>query len=93
VIYTMVYLGILRCTMSTTTIKIQNDTKSQIDQFREYKNESYDEVIKKLIFIVKNFKKEPELSKETIKAIEQARERIKKGKFVSQEVAKQRLGL
>ncbi|MCX6667867.1 MAG: hypothetical protein NTV74_06515 [Euryarchaeota archaeon] len=79
--------------MSATTIKIQTDTKSQIDQFREYKNESYDEVIKKLIFIVKNLKKEPELSKETVRAIEQARERIKKGKFVSQEVAKQRLGL
>jgi len=79
--------------MSATTIKIQTDTKSQIDQFREYKNESYDEVIKKLIFIVKNLKKEPKLSKETIRAIEQARERIKKGKFVSQEVAKQRLGL
>jgi len=93
VIYTMVYIGILRCTMTTTTIKIQNDTKSQIDKFREYKNESYDEVIKKLIFIVKNLKKEPELSKETIKAIESARERIKKGRFVSEEVAKQRLGL
>jgi hypothetical protein len=79
--------------MSATTIKIQTDTKSQIDQFREYKNESYDEVIKKLIFIVKNLKKEPELSKETVRAIEQARERIKKGKFVSQKVAKQRLGL
>jgi len=89
----MVYIGILRCIMTTTTIKIQNDTKSQIDQFREYKNESYDEVIKKLIFIVKNLKEEPELSKETIKAIEAARERIKKGHFVSEEEAKYRLGL
>jgi mRNA interferase RelE/StbE len=79
--------------MSLTTIKIQRDTKSQIDQFREYKNESYDEVIKKLIYIVKNLKKEPELSKETIKAIEAARERIKKGHFVSEEEAKYRLGL
>ena len=79
--------------MSTTTIKIQKDTKSQIDQFREYKNESYDEVIKKLVYIVKNLNKEPELSKETIKSIENARERIKKGRFVSEEVAKKRLGL
>ena len=93
VIYTMVYIGILRCIMTTTTIKIQNDTKSQIDQFREYKNESYDEVIKKLIFIVKNLKNEPELSKETVIAIETARERIKKGHFVSEEEAKYRLGL
>ena len=79
--------------MSTTTIKIQTDTKSQIDQFREYKNESYDEVLKKLIYIVKKLKKEPELSKETIKAIEAARERIKKGHFVTEEEARKRLGL
>ncbi|MCK4416202.1 MAG: hypothetical protein KAU84_03530 [Thermoplasmatales archaeon] len=79
--------------MNATTIKIQTDTKSQIDQFREYKNESYDEVIKKLIFIVKSLKKEPELSKETIEAIEAARKRIKKGHFITEEEARKRLGL
>ena len=89
----MVYISILWYIMDTTTIKIQKDTKSQIDQFREYKNESYDEVLKKLIFIVKKLKKEPELSKETIKAIEAARERIKKGHFVTEEEARKRLGL
>lgn len=79
--------------MSTTTIKIYKETKAEIDQFREYKNESYDEVIKKLIYIVKKLKKEPELSKETINAIEAARERIKKGHFVTEEEARKRLGL
>jgi predicted transcriptional regulator len=79
--------------MSTTTIKIQTDTKTQIDQFRENKNESYDEVIRKLIYIVKNLKKDPELSKETIQAIEEARERYKKGQFITLEEAKKRLGL
>ena len=79
--------------MSATTIKIHKETKAEIDQFREYKNESYDEVLKKLIYIVKKLKKEPELSKETIKAIEAARERIKKGHFITEEEAKKRLGL
>ena len=79
--------------MSATTIKIHKETKAEIDQFREYKNESYDEILKKLIYIVKNLKKEPELSKETIKAIEAARERIKRGHFVTEEEAKKRLGL
>lgn len=79
--------------MSSTTIKIHKETKAEIDQFREYKNESYDEVLKKLIYIVKKIKKEPELSKETLKAIETARERIKKGHFVTLEEAKKRLGL
>lgn len=79
--------------MSATTIKIHKETKAEIDQFREYKNESYDEVLKKLIYIVKKIKKEPELSKETLVAIEAARERIKKGHFVTEEEARKRLRL
>ena len=64
-----------------TTIKIHQGTKTELDRFREYKNESYDEVIKKMMFVVKNI--DNELSKETIKAIQKARERIKKGKFLT----------
>ena len=79
--------------MDATTIKVYGNTKHQLDQFREYKNESYDELIKKMIFIIKSFKKEPELSKETIYAIERARERIKKGKFLTEAEARKRLGL
>jgi len=78
--------------MSTTTIKVHEDTKLQLDQFREYKNESYDEVIKKMIYIAKKAKTHPELSKETVIAIEKARKRIRKGNFVSEEEAKKRLG-
>lgn len=79
--------------MSETTLKIHEDTKTDLDTFREYKNESYDEVIKKMIFIVKNCKHHPELSKETIESIEKARERIRKGKFLTEEEARKRLGL
>ena len=79
--------------MNATTIKIHKDTKTEIDQFREYKNESYDEVLKKLIYIVKSIKKDPELSKETIHAIEQARKRMEQGHFLTEEEAKKRLGL
>ena len=77
----------------TTTIKIYEETKSELDTFREYKNESYDEVLRKILFIAKNCKKNPELSKETIEAIEKARERIKKDKFITEDEARKRLGL
>ena len=79
--------------MEATTIKIHGDTKTQLDHFREYRNESYDELIRKMIYIAKTCKTEPELSKETIKAIEKARERIKKGNFVTEAEARKRLGL
>ena len=41
----------------------------------------------------KTAKKEPRLSKEAIKSIEQARERMRKGKFLTEEEAKKRLGI
>ncbi len=78
--------------MATTTIKIHKDTKFKLDEFREYKNESYDEIIKKMLYIVKKIKTNPKLSKETLLAIEKARKRIKEGKFITEEEAKKRLG-
>ncbi len=79
--------------MEATTIKIHEDTKKQIDQFKEYGNETYDEVLKKLVFIARTCKKEPELSQETVNAIEKSRERIKKGRFLTEEYARKKLGL
>ncbi len=78
--------------MSVTTIKLHLDTKEELDKFREYKNESYDEVVRKVIFIAENVKEDPKLSKSTLEAIENARKRIKKGNFVREEDAKKRLG-
>jgi len=79
--------------MTATTVKIQQETKTSLDQFREYKNESYDEVINKLVFIARNIDKKPELSKETIQTIQAARKRYEKGQFISETEAKKRLGL
>ena len=68
------------------------DTKLQLDKFREYRNESYDEVIQKMVYIAKKVKFHPELSKEAVLAIEKARKRIKSCNFVTEEEAKKRLG-
>ncbi|MBU0471184.1 MAG: hypothetical protein KKF89_03535 [Nanoarchaeota archaeon] len=79
--------------MTATTVKIHQETKSELDQFREYKSESYDEVIQKVIFIAKKSRTEPEVSKQLFDAIEKARARIKQGIFLTEEQAKKRLGL
>ena len=79
--------------MNATTIKIHQSTKSELDHFREYKNESYDEVIKKVVYIARTAKTEPELSREVIESIEKARARIKSGKFLTEEQARKRLNL
>ena len=76
-----------------TTIRLNQSTKSELDQFKQYKSESYDELLRKLIYLVRMCEKEPKLSQKTILEIKEARERIKKGEFYTEEEAKKILGL
>jgi len=76
-----------------TTIRINPKTKNELDRFRQYKSESYDELVRKLIYLAKMCEKEPKLSQKTIQEIREARERIKKGEFYTEEEAKRILGL
>ncbi|VVB76016.1 Uncharacterised protein [uncultured archaeon] len=79
--------------MVSTTIKVLTQTRDELNKFRESKNESYDEVIRKLVFVANTCKKDPELGKEAVEAIEKARQRVAKGLFVTETDAKKRLGL
>ncbi|UZE94209.1 MAG: hypothetical protein IB618_01385 [Candidatus Pacearchaeota archaeon] len=76
-----------------TTIKLDEGTKKELDSFREVKGESYNEVVKKLVFIAKMIKQNPKLSKKTIEEIEAARARIKKGEFYTETEMRKRLNL
>ena len=80
-------------TLDATTIKLHAKTKRQLDQWREYRRESYDDVIQKLVHIADTARKEPELSQEAVEAIEAARARAKAGKFLTSEEVRKRLGL
>lgn len=76
-----------------TTIRINPQTKVELDRFRQYKSESYDELVRKLIFLVRMCEKKPKLSQKTILEIKEAREKIKKGEFYTEKEAKKILGL
>lgn len=76
-----------------TTIRLNQLTKEQLDTFKQYKNESYDELVRKLIYLAKMCEKQPQLSQKTILEIKEARERIKKGEFYTQEEVEKRFGL
>ncbi len=75
-----------------TTIRLNHETKSDLDKFRQYKNESYNELIRKLLFVVKICEKKPALSQKTIMEIRKARENIMHGNFYTEEEAKKILG-
>ena len=76
-----------------TTIRLNQAIKSDLDGFRQYKNESYNELIKKLLFIVKTCEKEPRLSQKSIQEIYEARKKISEGDFYNEEEAKKILGI
>lgn len=76
-----------------TTLRLNIQTKEELGKFKQYKNESYDELIRKLIYIAKMCENEPKLSQKTIKEIKEAREKVKKGKFYTEAEAKKILGL
>ncbi|MDO8622891.1 MAG: hypothetical protein Q7R52_01490 [archaeon] len=76
-----------------TTIRLNQKTKEDLDQFKQYKSESYDELVRKLIYLARKCEKEPKLNQKAILEIKEARERIKKGEFYTEEEAKKILGL
>ncbi len=76
-----------------TTIKLHDKTKIELDNFRQYKNESYDELVRKLIYFAKTCRKNPKISQQAIKDIEGARKQIKKGEFYTEAEARKILGL
>ena len=76
-----------------TTIRLNQVTKEQLNTFKQYKSESYDELVRKLIHLAKMCEKKPELSQKTILEIREARERIKRGDFYTETEAKKILGL
>jgi len=71
----------------STTIQISDGVKITLDRMRLMERETYNEVIERMI------EDDKELNERTKKEIEEARKRVKEGKFISHEEVKRRLGL
>ena len=70
-----------------TTIQISDDVKSVLDRMKMIERETYNDVIERMI------EDDLELNEKTKVEIEEARKRIKSGKFKTQGEVKKRLGL
>ena len=70
-----------------TTIQISDNVKSVLDRMKMIERETYNDVIERMI------EDDLELNEKTKVEIEEARKRIKSGKFITQEEAKKRLGV
>ena len=61
--------------MSITTIKVYQTTKVNLDRFKEHRKESYDDILRKILYILDLVEKDPELGKRILEEIEAAKER------------------
>ena len=71
----------------STTIQISDSVKLILDRMKMMERETYNDIIERMI------EDDLELNEKTKIEIEDARKRIKAGKFITQEDARKRLGL
>jgi len=64
-----------------TTIKVYQKTKVNLERFKEHRKESYDEILKKLLYIITLFKENPELGKKLVEEIELTKNRLEQRKL------------
>jgi len=55
-----------------TTIKIHRKTKERLDRLKEYERETYEQVLRKILFILNTSKKNPERAQNIFKKIDSA---------------------
>lgn len=70
-----------------TTIKVSSDVKSMLDRMKMHQRETYNDIIE--LMIEDNL----ELNDKTKKEIEEARKRVMKGEFYTQEEVERMFGL
>ncbi|MFA5174420.1 MAG: hypothetical protein WC438_04530 [Candidatus Pacearchaeota archaeon] len=53
-----------------TTIKIEKETKIRLDNLKEHERETYNELIKKILHILNQIRKKPEVAKSILRNID-----------------------
>ena len=59
-----------------TTIKLLEETKLRLEKLREHKRESYDDILKKILYVLNIARDDPEKAKRVLIRISELRERM-----------------
>jgi len=59
-----------------TTIKLLEETKLRIEKLREHKRESYDDILRKILYVLNTARDSPEKAKRILERIEDLRARM-----------------
>ena len=76
-----------------TTVRVSEKTRAKIEELKEYKRESIDEVLNKLLALVPEGDDEGEYTVEFRAGLLQSLAESKAGKFITHEQLKKELGL
>ncbi len=61
-----------------TTIKLSKETKQRLEKLREHRRESYDELLRKVLWILNTVKLDSEKAKKVLSKIDDNRKRLLK---------------
>ncbi len=59
-----------------TTLKLEKETKERLEKLREHKRETYDDIIRKILFVLNMVRENPEKAKAILEFIDEKRRRM-----------------
>lgn len=59
-----------------TTIKLSEETKNRVEKLKEHKKESYDDILKKILYVLNILRDDPEKAKRILEKVSEVRERM-----------------
>ena len=62
--------------MGITTVQLQKETKDRLDKLRENRNESYDDLMRKILYVLNATREDPSKGKRVLEHIDERRNRM-----------------
>ena len=59
-----------------TTIKVLEETKTRLEKLREHKKESYDNILRKILYVLNTAREDPDKAKRILERISDLRHRM-----------------
>lgn len=59
-----------------TTIKIKKETKGRIEKLREHKRETYDDILRKILYVLNTTRDDPDKARKVLVKIDELRKRM-----------------
>jgi hypothetical protein len=71
-----------------TTLKLEKETKERLEKLREHKRETYDDIIRKILYVLNTVRDEPNKARAVLEFIDEKRKRMFETNFEDREEPK-----